>query len=275
MNLKKCFLCSSTGDVTQKPFAQVSPSAPLAEERKECYYNLNDANFCDNVLSRNTTKQECCCTVGAGWGDDCEIHACPVPGRGTNKTIYQNKVYYNYFVIFDMWFSVFLQSLMNFYFPDDYNKLCPHGSGLLPVSSAQIMGEQPPYIGTLALIHTFLSFYSFHSHKALDWHRKVLLTYFPSPLFVVNLSLPSDANECEMFGSEICKSGQCSNLFSTYTCYCRSGFYYDNIRLECVGKKFQKRINCRVIVFHQMKPYDWLTSVFASEDHISHELCCS
>uniref|UniRef100_A0A665WA71 Latent transforming growth factor beta binding protein 2 n=1 Tax=Echeneis naucrates TaxID=173247 RepID=A0A665WA71_ECHNA len=124
-------------------------------ERKECYYNLNDANFCDNVLSRNTTKQECCCTVGAGWGDNCEIHACPVPGR------------------------------------DDFNQLCPHGSGLLsqPVSSTQSFGEQHPYI---------------------------------------------DANECEMFGSDICKNGQCSNLFSTYTCFCRSGFYYDNIRLECV-----------------------------------------
>ncbi|XP_028421400.1 latent-transforming growth factor beta-binding protein 2 isoform X2 [Perca flavescens] len=145
--------CRSLADPT--PTARVPPSAPSAEERKECYYNLNDANFCDNVLSRNTTKQECCCTVGAGWGDNCEIHACPLPGR------------------------------------DDYNQLCPHGSGLLPlpVASTQILGEQQPYI---------------------------------------------DANECEMFGSDICKNGQCSNLFSTYTCYCRSGFYYDNIRLECV-----------------------------------------
>lgn len=50
-----------------------------------------------------------------------------------------------------------------------------------------------------------------------------------------------DANECEMFGSEICKNGQCSNLFATYTCYCRSGFFYDNIRLECVGENFQLR----------------------------------
>lgn len=74
---------SLAADITQKPSPQVPPSAPFSEERKECYYNLNDANFCDNVLSRNTTKQECCCTVGAGWGDNCEIHACPVPGRGT------------------------------------------------------------------------------------------------------------------------------------------------------------------------------------------------
>ncbi|XP_069008172.1 latent-transforming growth factor beta-binding protein 2-like isoform X2 [Embiotoca jacksoni] len=144
--------CRSMAEVDAKP---VPPSAPSAEERKECYYNLNDANFCDNVLSRNTTKQECCCTVGAGWGDNCEIHACPVPGK------------------------------------DDYNQLCPHGSGLLslPVSSAQSLGEQRFYI---------------------------------------------DANECEMFGPDICKNGQCSNLFSSYTCYCRSGFFYDNIRLECV-----------------------------------------
>ncbi|KAA8582268.1 hypothetical protein FQN60_009008 [Etheostoma spectabile] len=147
--------CRSLADIDSTPAARVPPSTPSAEERKECYYNLNDANFCDNVLSRNTTKQECCCTVGAGWGDNCEIHACPLPGRA------------------------------------DYNQLCPHGSGLLPlpVASIQSLGEQRPYI---------------------------------------------DANECEMFGSDICKNGQCSNLFSTYTCYCRSGFYYDNIRLECV-----------------------------------------
>uniref|UniRef100_A0A7N6BT80 Latent transforming growth factor beta binding protein 2 n=1 Tax=Anabas testudineus TaxID=64144 RepID=A0A7N6BT80_ANATE len=145
----------NTTDGSEKPAARVPPIIPSAEERKECYYNLNDANFCDNVLSRNTTKQECCCTVGAGWGDNCEIHACPVPGK------------------------------------DDYNQLCPHGQGLLPstLSSAQSLGDQRPFI---------------------------------------------DANECEMFGSDICKNGKCSNFFSTYTCYCRSGFYYDNIRLECV-----------------------------------------
>uniref|UniRef100_H3DJ72 Latent-transforming growth factor beta-binding protein 1 n=1 Tax=Tetraodon nigroviridis TaxID=99883 RepID=H3DJ72_TETNG len=144
--------CLSPANTTSKTPTQAPPSGPLQEERKECYYNLNDANFCDNVLSRNTTKQECCCTVGAGWGDNCEIHACPIPGR------------------------------------DDFNKLCPHGSGLLPLTVSSV-GNHWAYI---------------------------------------------DANECEMFGSEICKNGQCSNLFSTYTCYCHSGFYYDNIRLECV-----------------------------------------
>lgn len=54
------------------------------EEKKECYYNLNDASLCDNVLAPNVTKQECCCTSGAGWGDNCEIFPCPVLGTGKN-----------------------------------------------------------------------------------------------------------------------------------------------------------------------------------------------
>lgn len=55
------------------------------EEKKECYYNLNDASLCDNVLAPNVTKQECCCTSGAGWGDNCEIFPCPVVGTGKNQ----------------------------------------------------------------------------------------------------------------------------------------------------------------------------------------------
>uniref|UniRef100_A0A8C8CQ83 Latent-transforming growth factor beta-binding protein 1 n=1 Tax=Oncorhynchus tshawytscha TaxID=74940 RepID=A0A8C8CQ83_ONCTS len=122
------------------------PASPTEEQRKECYYNLNDANFCDNVLSRNTTKQECCCTVGSGWGDDCEIHPCP-----------------------------------------EYNQLCPHGSGLLPQAVSSHSLEQQSF---------------------------------------------KDVDECKMFGPDICKNGRCSNIFSSYSCFCRTGFYYDNIRLE-------------------------------------------
>uniref|UniRef100_A0A3B1IHS0 Latent transforming growth factor beta binding protein 2 n=1 Tax=Astyanax mexicanus TaxID=7994 RepID=A0A3B1IHS0_ASTMX len=116
-------------------------------QRKECYYNLNDANLCENVLSHNATKQECCCTVGAGWGDNCEIHPCPVKGQA------------------------------------EYDWLCPRGSGLLS--------------------------------------QNVLFIF-------------TDVDECEMFGPEICKNGICSNYYSTFSCFCRNGYYYDNIRMACV-----------------------------------------
>uniref|UniRef100_A0A4W5QM39 Latent-transforming growth factor beta-binding protein 1 n=1 Tax=Hucho hucho TaxID=62062 RepID=A0A4W5QM39_9TELE len=147
-------ICPSDNEEFDPITSQCRPQAsPTEEQRKECYYNLNDANFCDNVLSRNTTKQECCCTVGAGWGDDCEIHPCP-----------------------------------------EYDKLCPHGSGLLPQAVSSQSLEQQRFKGTL-------------------------LPY---------------VDECKMFGPDICKNGRCSNNFSSYSCFCRTGFYYDNIRLECV-----------------------------------------
>uniref|UniRef100_A0A6Q2ZMK9 Latent transforming growth factor beta binding protein 2 n=1 Tax=Esox lucius TaxID=8010 RepID=A0A6Q2ZMK9_ESOLU len=148
-NADGSFLCICPSDneefdpiTSQCPTAHDShtpkPASPKEEQRKECYYNLNDANFCDNVLSRNTTKQECCCTVGTGWGDDCEIHPCPVTGRGRPTIVY--------------------------------------------------------------------------------------------------------ADECEMFGPDICKNGRCSNIFSSYSCFCRTGFYYDNIRLEYYDECLTERL---------------------------------
>ncbi|XP_040179079.1 latent-transforming growth factor beta-binding protein 4 [Rana temporaria] len=44
---------------------------------KECYFNLEDPNVCENVLSRNVSQAECCCTVGKGWGQGCQIQRCP------------------------------------------------------------------------------------------------------------------------------------------------------------------------------------------------------
>ncbi|XP_062325560.1 latent-transforming growth factor beta-binding protein 2-like [Osmerus eperlanus] len=141
--------CRSLGETGAPAY-----TSPEERQRKDCFYNLNDANFCDNVLSRNTTKHECCCSAGSGWGDGCEIHPCPPPGG------------------------------------EEYHQLCPHGNGLLsqPASSPQGL-DQPPF---------------------------------------------TDIDECEMFGPDICKNGRCTNLFSSYSCFCLSGFYYDNIRLECV-----------------------------------------
>ncbi|XP_072623435.1 latent-transforming growth factor beta-binding protein 1 isoform X14 [Vulpes vulpes] len=122
------------------------------EEKKECYYNLNDASLCDNVLAPNVTKQECCCTSGAGWGDNCEIFPCPVVGTA------------------------------------EFTEMCPRGKGFVPTgeSSYDTSGE---------------------NYK--------------------------DADECMLFGQEICKNGFCLNTQPGYECYCKQGTYYDPVKLQC------------------------------------------
>ncbi|XP_058134367.1 latent-transforming growth factor beta-binding protein 1 isoform X7 [Dasypus novemcinctus] len=122
------------------------------EEKKECYYNLNDASLCDNVLATNVTKQECCCTSGAGWGDNCEVFPCPVLGTA------------------------------------EFTEMCPKGKGFIPT------GESSSHIGG-------------QNYK--------------------------DADECLLFGQEICKNGFCLNTQPGYECYCKQGTYYDPVKLQC------------------------------------------
>ncbi|XP_039386176.1 latent-transforming growth factor beta-binding protein 1 isoform X5 [Mauremys reevesii] len=122
------------------------------DEKKECYYNLNDANFCDNVLTSNITKQECCCTLGAGWGDNCEIFPCPVFGTA------------------------------------EFTDLCPEGKGFIPSGDS--------------------------SYGVITQNYR-------------------DADECLLFGQEICKNGFCLNTQPGYECYCKQGTFYDPVKLQC------------------------------------------
>ncbi|EPY81210.1 latent-transforming growth factor beta-binding protein 1 isoform 9 [Camelus ferus] len=131
-NVEGSFLCvcadesqeysPMTGQCRSRASGDLEVDQPT-EEKKECYYNLNDASLCDNVLAPNVTKRECCCTSGAGWGDNCEIFPCPVLG--------------------------------------------------------------------------------------------------------------TDADECLLFGQEICKNGFCLNTQPGYECYCKQGTYYDPVKLQC------------------------------------------
>ncbi|XP_064014815.1 latent-transforming growth factor beta-binding protein 1 isoform X3 [Pogoniulus pusillus] len=163
-NVDGSFLCLCSDEnqeydpMTGQCRFRTSPELPVEEAdqhedgKKECYYNLNDANFCDNVLTSNVTKQECCCTLGAGWGDNCEIFPCPVFGTA------------------------------------EFADLCPEGKGFIP------SGES--------------------SYGLVAQNYK-------------------DADECQLFGQEICKNGFCLNTQPGYECYCKQGTYYDPVKLQC------------------------------------------
>lgn len=45
-----------------------------------------------------------------------------------------------------------------------------------------------------------------------------------------------DADECTLFGQEVCKGGYCKNTEGSYECYCMGGHYYDPVTLECRGE---------------------------------------
>lgn len=55
---------------------------PAGSGRRECYFDTAAPDACDNILARNVTWQECCCTVGEGWGNGCRIQQCPSTETG-------------------------------------------------------------------------------------------------------------------------------------------------------------------------------------------------
>ncbi|XP_077174843.1 latent-transforming growth factor beta-binding protein 4 isoform X2 [Paroedura picta] len=63
------------------------PAGPGDGTRRECYYDPNAAQACEDVLAGNATRQECCCTLGHGWGLDCHVQACPAPGTAEFRTL--------------------------------------------------------------------------------------------------------------------------------------------------------------------------------------------
>ncbi|XP_017286383.1 latent-transforming growth factor beta-binding protein 1 isoform X1 [Kryptolebias marmoratus] len=155
VNVDGSFLCLCPSGHEYKHMTAKCEPIPKASpvERKECYYNLNDENLCESVLTSHVTLQECCCTLGAGWGDNCEVYPCPVNGT------------------------------------DQFSQMCPSGRGFIPT-------EDLLYELTFS-----------HSYK--------------------------DADECMLFGQEVCKGGYCKNTEGSYECYCMGGHYYDPVKLEC------------------------------------------
>ncbi|KAF7661305.1 hypothetical protein LDENG_00265080 [Lucifuga dentata] len=154
-NVEGSVLCVCPSGQEYNPMIAKCEPLPTASpvERKECYYHLNDENLCESVLISHVTLQECCCTLGAGWGDNCEVHPCPVNGT------------------------------------DQFNQMCPSGRGFIP--SGDLLYGVP----------------------TTDNYK--------------------DADECALFGEEVCKGGFCLDTLGSYECYCKTGQDYDPAKLEC------------------------------------------
>ncbi|XP_041428866.1 latent-transforming growth factor beta-binding protein 4 isoform X2 [Xenopus laevis] len=141
----KCIRSNSTVRPVLPSHPRTAQVDTLTSSHKECYYNLEESEVCGNVLARNVSQDECCCSIGEGWGQNCEFQKCPTIG-----TV-------------------------------EYQALCPQGGGYTT------------------------------SEQGLK-----------------------DINECQIFGTQLCKGGFCVNKIPSFSCYCSNGYYYDVQRLECV-----------------------------------------
>lgn len=163
VNADGSFLCvCPSGQEYNVMIAKCEPIPTASSvERKECYFRLNNENLCESVLTSHVTLQECCCTLGAGWGDNCEVHPCPVNGT------------------------------------DQFNQMCPAGRGFIP------NGDLLYGVATS------------DSYK--------------------------NADECILFGQEVCKGGFCLDTVGGYECYCKTGQDYDPAKLECRGQSDEQQ----------------------------------
>uniref|UniRef100_A0A8B9I450 Latent-transforming growth factor beta-binding protein 1 n=1 Tax=Anser brachyrhynchus TaxID=132585 RepID=A0A8B9I450_9AVES len=155
-NVEGSFLCLCPSDHEEydTEAGQCQPRAAMGEkragqERGSPGWGEGEPRRSRGCQGRNVTKQECCCTVGAAWGDNCETYPCPIAG-----TV-------------------------------EYQEICPLGKGYVPQED---------------LLSGKVSF--------------------------------TDMDECETFGSEFCRNGQCLNTVPGYKCFCRTGYFYDPSRLE-------------------------------------------
>uniref|UniRef100_A0A9J8D3L9 Latent-transforming growth factor beta-binding protein 1 n=1 Tax=Cyprinus carpio carpio TaxID=630221 RepID=A0A9J8D3L9_CYPCA len=156
------------------------PVTPV--ERKECYFNLNDENLCDNVLASSMTKEECCCTLGAGWGDNCEVHPCPMPGT------------------------------------DQFSQMCPAGRGYIPPGDPMIpttsLAESFKDADECKLFENEICKDGFclNTHGGYECYCKAGLYYDESKLQCV------DTDEC--VDESNCIDGKCMNTYGSYQCFC-------------------------------------------------------
>uniref|UniRef100_A0A7N5KP63 Latent-transforming growth factor beta-binding protein 3-like n=1 Tax=Ailuropoda melanoleuca TaxID=9646 RepID=A0A7N5KP63_AILME len=174
--------------------------------------------FCDSVLATNITRQECCCSLGAGWGDHCEIYPCPV-----------------------------LNSI-------EFHTLCPDGKGFILDDTAlnyegKCVNTQPGY--ECYCKHGF--YYDANLLECVDVDdpgfncqsapsESNSFWDFSTPFGEVHKDADSseeDSDECR------CLNGRCVRTQQASVCECPLGFQLDTTRTRCLDIDECQELNQR------------------------------
>ncbi|KAM9332077.1 latent-transforming growth factor beta-binding protein 3 isoform 2-T2 [Pholidichthys leucotaenia] len=217
------------------------------DEKKECYLNLDDTVFCDSVLATNVTKQECCCSIGVGWGDHCEIYPCPVShsaefhflcpnGQGL---YYEEGLQYSLPAYHDIdECSLFAEEICKNGRCENtlpgYECYCQQGfdydSKLLECIDANECHDESLCTNGQC-VNTKGSFYCNCNHPwTPDSHKKKCV-----------IATVADVNECDDPAN--CKNGLCVDTPGSYYCICSSPWTLATDRNSCVTPEEQADVN--------------------------------
>ncbi|XP_064173266.1 latent-transforming growth factor beta-binding protein 1 isoform X1 [Anguilla rostrata] len=196
-NVEGAFMCVCPKENQEynQMTAKCSPAPTVSSvERKECYYNLNDENLCENVLTSSVTMEECCCTLGAGWGDNCEVHPCPVQGT------------------------------------DQFAQMCPAGKGSVPTGDS-IFGTAASShkdADECVLFSQEICKDGFCLNTAGSYE-----CYCKQGLYYDEVKLQClDIDEC-LDESTCGGSGQCMNSHGSYMCFCNPPMMLNPDSMRC------------------------------------------
>ncbi|XP_075875961.1 latent-transforming growth factor beta-binding protein 3 isoform X1 [Nelusetta ayraudi] len=223
------------------------PVRVVVDEKKECYLNLDDTVFCDSVLATNVTKQECCCSIGVGWGDHCEIYPCPVSHSAEFHSLCPN----GYGLYYD---EGLMYSLPAYHDIDECalftEEICKKGRCENTLPGYECYCQQGFYYDGNLLecidvnechdeslctnghcVNTEGSFYCNCNYPwTPDYNKKkcVMVTV-------------ADVNECENPAN--CKNGQCVDTPGSYYCICSPPWALATDRNSCVTPEEQADVN--------------------------------
>ncbi|XP_077313974.1 latent-transforming growth factor beta-binding protein 3 isoform X5 [Lithobates pipiens] len=246
---------------------------------RDCFLSLDDTLFCDSVLAVNVTKEQCCCSLGAGWGDHCEIYPCPVHSSAEFLTLCPDGVGF----IVDL--DIMSYGIPTYRDIDECElfgqEICKEGKCVNTQPSYECYCKHGYYYDTRLLqcmdvdecvdesncvngqcINTRGSFYC-RCPLHMQYHTE-------HKLCVANTEL--DVDECQDRG--LCRNGRCVNTPGSFYCECTPPWTLDTLGRHCNRPDIQSDRTEALDTCWRMKGTDGICTHPISAHRVSLNECC-